>query len=204
MVGKIDAAQFPALADYLDHLPDGLASYPEAESAGIMMRSAVSAHYFHPTWRDLPKEIVGVVRKPPLPTVWVPTVINDAVQSLIADTFYPTDEALMKWSWDRTMRLAALPMYVPLVRLAGVDRFLRGAARLHGLFQRGTELRVAAEGGRAVLLLLHPPYLHSRKNHLMNEAVFGALLTSAGGSDGSVKLVESRPDSARYEARWTV
>jgi hypothetical protein len=204
MVGRIDAARFPALADYVERLPAGLASYPEAESLGIMLRSAVSSHYFHPTWKELPAEIVGLVKKPPLPTVWIPTVLNDAVLALLIDTYYPTDAAVQKWSYERTMRMAALPMYLPLTKMAGVERFLRAAGRVHGVFQRGTELKVEAQKGEAVLLLLHPPYLHSSKNHLTNEAVFRAVLESAGGTGGTVTLVESRPDSARYDARWPV
>lgn len=202
MVGRIDPERFPALADYVERLPAGLASYPEAQSMGILLKSSVVGHYFHPTWKDLPVQITELFRKPPLPTAWVPTVLNDAIFSLVADTFYPTEDALMKWSYERTIRLAALPMYVPLTKMAGVDRFMRAAARVHDLFQRGTQLEVEARPGSADLRLRHPPHLHSRKNHLTNEAVFRAVLESAGGTGATVKLVESRADGARYHAEW--
>lgn len=169
---------------------------------GILLKSAVSAHYFHPSWKGLPAPLVSAVRKPPLPTTWVPTVLTDAVFCLVADTFYPTREAMVRWSYDRTSRLANLPMYSALTRLAGIERFLKMAVRFHALFQRGTELTLRCSDRDADVLLEHPPHLHGELNHLSNEGVFRAALESAGGREVKVELVRSEPTHARYRASW--
>ncbi len=200
--GQVDAQQFPALSEYLAQLPQGIASYPAASTMGIILKSAVAEHYFHASWKRLPAVLVAALKRPPLPTSWVSTVMTDAVFCLIADTFYPTDEAVLKWSYERTARLTRVPMYAPITRFAGVERFVKAGARVHGLFQRGTDLDVEASPGRAELALRHPPHLHGRLNHLSNEGVFRAALEAAGPGDATVELVESAPSVARYVARW--
>ena len=198
----IDKQLFPALAEYLERLPDGLASYPEAQSLGLLLKSSVAPHYFHPSWKGLSPEIVTALRSPPLPTAWVSTVLTDAVFCVVADTFFPTREAVLKWNYDRTMRLTALPMYATLTRLAGVERFLRTAAKVHALFQRGTDVQLHVWGEEAEIMLTHPPFLHGELNHLANEAVFGAVLASAGAADVTMKMKHSKPESALYSATW--
>ncbi len=198
----IDARRFPALAAYVGNLPAGLRSYPEAQTKGIVLRSSVSGRYFHPAWNGLPDALTGPMRSPPLPTAWVPTVITDAVFCAVADAFYPSDEAVVKWNFDRTMGLSRVPMYSALAKLAGLERFIRTAARVHAHFQRGTDLIVQHITGGANLHLRHSPHLHGRLNHLSNEGVFQAALLTAGARGASVKLVESTSSLARYEARW--
>jgi len=198
----IDARRFPALAEYLGKLPAGLASYPAALTKGILLRSAVSGHYFHSSWHDLPAEIASAMKTPPLPTSWLSTVLTDAVFCAVADTFYPTKEAVVKWNFDRTIGLARVPMYSSLAKLAGLDRFVRAAVKVHALFQRGTDLKVDLRGSEATVRLEHPPHLHGGLNHLSNEGVFRAALESSGARKATVELVESTPTFARYECRW--
>jgi len=198
----IDPKRFPALAEYLERLPAGLLSYPEATSKGILLRSSMASHYVHRTWKDLPPAIVSAVRSPPAVTGWVSTVLTDAVFCLVADTFYPTPEAMLKWNYDRTLRMAKVPMYSAIAGVVGLERFLKGAARVHALFQRGTDVSVEVRGAGADVFLRHVPHLHGTLNHLSNEGVFRAALESAGGLDVTVKMLESTPTLARYEARW--
>lgn len=200
----IDKAKFPALAEYLERLPAGLASYPEAQTLGLLLKSAVAPHYFHASWKELPPELMVVLRSPPLPTAWVSTVLTDAVFCVVADTFHPTREAVLKWSYERTLRLTALPMYATLTKLAGVERFLRTAVKIHALFQRGTDVSLHVWGEEAEVRLTHPPHLHGELNHLSNEAVFRAVLESAGALDVTMRLRESRPEGALYVASWRI
>ncbi len=203
MAGRpVDPQRFPALADYLSKLPAGLASYPEATTMGILLKSAVSQQYFHPSWRDLPQPLVDGLRRPPLPTTWVPAVLTDAVFCVICDTFYPTPEAVEAWTYERTIRLASVPMYRGLTRFAGIERFLAAAARVHAFFQRGTHLAVRSAPGAAEVELTHPPHLHGRLNHLSNQGAFRAALEAAGGQEVSVLLESSTPTRALYRARW--
>ena len=203
MVGeKVDASRFPELSRYLGALPSGLSSYPEARSMGILLRSATSARYFHPSWKDLPKELVAALRAPPPATSWVPTVLTDAVFCVVADTFYPTREDVRDWSYDRTISLSRVPMYTTLTRVAKLDRFLAAAEKIHALFQRGTGLTIRTSAVGAEVRLSHPAHLHGELNHFSNEGVFESAFHAAGAKDATVELVESTPIGARYVARY--
>ncbi|HTJ80715.1 MAG TPA: hypothetical protein VL400_03295 [Polyangiaceae bacterium] len=200
--GVVDPRAFPALADYLAKLPSGLASYPAARSKGILLRSSMSSHFFHRTWKDLPRELVDAVKAPPLATSWVSTALTDAVFCLVADTFHPTREAVLEWSYERTYRLTHVPMYATLTKMAGLDRFLRACARVHAMFQQGTDLSVDVRGTTAEIVLSHPPHLHGPLNHLSNEGVFRAVLDAAGARNATMSLETSEPERATYRASW--
>jgi uncharacterized protein (TIGR02265 family) len=159
---------------------------------------------FHPSWEALPEPIVSVMREPPLPTAWVSTVLTNAVHLAVADTYHPTAEAMLDWNYRRTKRVSASPMYRMLTRVAGLKNFLRGAVKVHALFQQGTDMSVEFTGeSSARVVLEHPPFLHVGYALLANEAVFGAALEAAGATIAKVKMVESSPERAVYDVRWT-
>lgn len=199
----VDPRVFPATSAYVASLPHGLASYPECATKGILMRSAISSHPFHPSWKNLPTEIVSAIKSPPLPTSWASAVLTDAVFCVISDTFYPSREAVLKWNYDRTFHLARVPLFSHITDFAGLEHFLRGAARLHNIFQRGTILEVQPAKLHADIRLTHPPYLHGELNHASNEGVFRAALETAGALSPRVEMLSSTPEGATYRASWT-
>ena len=198
----MDDARFPHLADYIAKLPAGLDSYPECRSKGALLRSCLSGVRFHSSWASLPPKLRSALETPPLPTEWVSTVLTDSALFVVVDTYFRTTEAMMKWNYDRTLKVANLPMYRLLTRVAGLPNFLRGAVKMHGFFQRGTDIRIQVSEREAALRLEHPPFLHVGLNHLSNEAVFRAALDAAGATGTSVEMLESAPSFARYRARW--
>jgi hypothetical protein len=193
---------FPHLDEYLSRLPEGLDSYRECLSKGALLRSSLVGVRPHPTWAALPAPIRRAIDAPPLPSDWVSTVITDAVFYVVADTYYPTDDAMLRWSYERTLGTADQPVYRMMTRVTGLPAFLRGAARFHGFFQRGTDMRVSVTSDQGDVVLSHPPHLHLAWNHLSNEAVFRAALDAAGAKESSCTMLESTPTLARYRARW--
>lgn len=198
------ASEFPHLAAYLAKLPAGLGSYPECRTKGILIRSSVKEVAFHPSWEALPPPILEVMRHPPLPTAWVSTVLTNAVHFAVADTYHPTAEAMLDWNYKRTMRVSTSPMYRMLTRVAGLKNFLRGAVKVHALFQQSTDMSVDFTGDTSARVVLeHPPFLHVGYALLANEAVFTATLESAGATTAKVKMVEASPERAVYDVSWT-
>src|SRR5689334_17496564 len=129
---------FPVLEAYLRQLPAGLDSYADCETRGILLRSAAKEHAAHPAWESLPGVLQDVLRDPPVPTAWVSAVLTDAVFCVIADTYYPTRQAVFDWNYERTARLSHSTAYRMLTRSTTLQTFLRGIAKLHRYFQRGT------------------------------------------------------------------
>lgn len=191
------------LERYLQSLPAGIDSYPECQTRGIIVRSAVKEHAPKPAWSTLPLQLRELIHDPPLPTTWVPAVLSDAMFCVLVDTYYPTKQAIFTWNHDRTSRLSRSTAYRMLTRATSLRTFLRSAARVHEYFQRGTNMRVELhEKTGGTFWLEHPPYLHCELNHYSNEAVFQAVLETAGVSEPLVRLVEVTPRHGKYEAQW--
>jgi len=199
----LDATAFPNLSRYLSLLPAGLSSYPDCRTKGILLRSSVKEVPWDASWETLPEPIVDAMRDPPLPTAWVSTVLTNAAHLAVAAAHHPTAHALLSWNYERTMKATASPMYRMITRVAGLKNFLRGAVKVHALFQQGTDLSISfQQETRARVLLEHPPHLHGGHVHLANEAVFAAALDASGARSSSVKMIESSARRAVYDVLW--
>lgn len=197
------SASFPRVTEYLARLPDGLDSYPECQTKGVVLASALGELPFHDRWDELPERVLTRMRSPPLATEWVPTVLTNAVQCAVADVYHPSDREVLAYNRSRTLKVANSTTYRALARVAGVKILMRGAVRMHSMFQRGTDFRLVVLGDRAVTLFLeHPPFLHGGCMHLANEAVFGTLIETAGGAEVSVRMTESSARRAVYAVSW--
>jgi len=198
----VDRRLYPRLAEYIDVLPDGLASYPECKAKGTLVTSALEGHDTSDLGDGLPDPVVQMLRSPPHPALWVPGPMSDAIFYTVVDAFYPDDDAVMEWTRRRTMQTANSKMYRALSRVARPTTMLKMAAGVHGMFQKGTDLAVEGKDGDVKFVLTHPPFLHGGLNHRVNVAMFEALLMGAGAFEPRVEMTESTPTRATYHARW--
>jgi hypothetical protein len=121
----------------------------------------------------------------------------------MVDVFFPTKEAVHRWTRERTFRAARSKLYRALTRVARPMVLLKMTSAVHGLFQRGTDLQAErSEGSRARVRLSHPPHLHGGLNHYSNVALFEAMIEIAGGLAPRVEMIASTPTDARYVASW--
>lgn len=202
MLDTIDAVRFPRLAEYVRALPQGLASYPECRSKGALVATALEGHAIGHLDDGLPREVVAMLRDPPMSWLWIPAPLSDAVFYVLVDTYYPTPDAMLEWTYERTMKASRSKMYRALTRVAGPSALIRMAAAAHGLFQKGTDLAATPIDQGVDLLLTHPPHLHGGFNHLSNIALFQALVEITGARDGESEMLETTPTHARYRVTW--
>ena len=198
----IDASRFPHLADYLAKLPNGLQSYPKCLAKGVLVRSAVEDHRFSGALGTLPPTLKAAIETPPPVSVWVPATISDATFYVVVDTHYQTKDKMLAWIDRRTLALARSSMYRMLVKATKPGTFLKLAAKVHTLFQRGTDLEVRPGEGYADVRLSHPPHLHGGFNHLSNVALFRSLIATTGGKDVKAEMTASTATEARYHVTW--
>ncbi|MEM9191758.1 MAG: hypothetical protein AAGF12_21480 [Myxococcota bacterium] len=199
----VDAVRFPGLARYLDTLPAGLDSYPECETKGVILRGAIDGHPLDEVAAGLPEELRSALDQPPPGGVWIPAVLSDCAFHAVCDRYYPTESAMIEWTYSRTKSVATNRLYRGLFRVAGPAAFLALAERLHNqMFQRGTILKVKLERQLAEFRLGHPPRLHSRLNHLSNVPLLHAVIELAGGQSVRVDMKETGDQGALYIARW--
>jgi hypothetical protein len=199
----VDAARFPSLSSYLAALPAGIDSYPECRTKGAIVRSAIDDSDLMGVVDVAPAPIASLLRERPPITAWVPAVHADAIFHMHCDLHARSERAMLDWTYVRSTRASSSKAYRHLLAVAGPRFFLRTGAQLHGLFQQGTHLVVPElEGRRALLVLSHPPHLHSRLNQLSNVALVRALVDLTGGKETHVEMIEQSPTGARYEASW--
>ena len=192
------------LGEYIRRLPDGLDSYPECKSKGTLIRSALEGQPVHAMKPGLPPRVAEMIANPPGAGFWIPAVLSDAVFYAIVDNFYPSEESVLQWTRERTVRTAQSRLYRALTRLAGPVPLLKIASAVHGRFQKGTGLDVLGHSANSVSVRLHhPPYLHGGLNHLSNVALFEAMVGLSGVVGARFEMVLSEPEEARYEGWWT-
>ncbi|MEM6956036.1 MAG: hypothetical protein AAF645_10120 [Myxococcota bacterium] len=199
----IDSERFPSLADYIARLPDGLASYPECQSKGSLLLSAVLDQDLDEITEGLPPVLVNVMRAPPPAGVWVSAVLSDAAFHAVCDRVYATDDAMLAWCRERTMMMATNPLYRAFFRVSGPRVLFKMSMHSHRLFQRGTDLEIETlEPNRVVSRMTHPPHLHSRLNQLSNVSLFEAIAELTGGKNVKATMLERGPTEALYECTW--
>lgn len=198
---ELDRSRYPRVSLYERSLPEGLSSHPQCLSKGTLFRNAVQVTPFDPI--GLPPTVAALIRQPPPPNVWLPAVLYDAVMLAVVDARMESDDAFLEWTYGRTLELARSPMYRILTKVASPSVFLRGAARAHGLLQKGSELKVVSTtSGAATAVVEHPPFLHGRLLSVANCPAFQAILEECGGRDVEVHMVEHDARGARYECTW--
>jgi hypothetical protein len=198
----IDVVRYPALSAYLSRLPDGLDSYPECASKGSMVRSALEGHDVRADASHLPAALAELIEAPPPPTRWIPLVCAEAIFHLVCDRYYPSEEAAIEWSYQRTLAMAASPLYRKLVTVAGPGLLLKIGSRVHGLFERGTSVLADVRGTTARVELLHPPHVHSPLNQVTNVGMLRAIIEITGGKNIRCKMTRSSPRGAVFECSW--
>lgn len=108
----MSVSSLPQLHAYLDRLPAGLGSYPHCETKASLALSALEGLDVERLLEtDLPEELESFIREPPPLGLWIPAVFNDAIFHACCDVFFPTDAALLRWCYDRTVGLATHPLY---------------------------------------------------------------------------------------------
>jgi hypothetical protein len=200
----LDPQRFPTLAAYIRSLPHGLASYPECKTKGTVVRSALDDAGLAAHLEALPDEVGELVRSPPTITAWVPAVLSDSVFHAACDLACFDEEAVIRWSYERSVRVGGWRVYRQLLSVAGPRFFLRMAERTHALFQKGTDAQVVdLEANRCRVLFTHPPHLHSPLNQASNVGLLRAAIELVGGADVTCRMTESDERHAVFVCTWT-
>lgn len=193
----------PQLSAYLDSLPAGLASYPHCQTKASLVLSALRGLEQEELLASgLPAELETFIREPPPLGLWVPAVLSDAMFHACCDVFYPTESAMLKWTYERTIDLAKNPLYRGLLKAVGPRRWFRMGPKINRLFQRGTTLVNEVGERQCISEMTFPPRLHDHTNLMSNVPVIRATATLSGAKGVRAKLVEHSDTHARYECTW--
>lgn len=192
------------LRAYIHSLPDGLASYPECQTKTTVALNALVDMDPLELADGAPDELAKLILNPPPLGVWMPATYSDAIFHLACDTYFPTNELMTEWCYQRTKAAAKNPLYTAILRVSGPRMFYAMSARTHGLFQRGTNIELLANTGKRVSFqMTFPPRLHNRFNLLSNVPLVKGAAELTGGKNVTSRLLKYTETSANYECAWT-
>ncbi len=197
-----DRPSAPRLERYLAGLPDGLASYPQCQAKGSVLRSLLEGRALERA--RLPGPLQLRLEDPPIASEWFPEVHLWALAFAAADQRAMGREALLAWVHERSRRLFEGPLYRALMALVPPATLVRTCGVRWGAFHRGSLMEpggVADDGAR--LRLAFPHGLYDAQALEAVAAVLRAALDASGAREAEVEVEASTPTTARFRARWT-
>lgn len=196
----IDDKKFPSARRYLLRLPRGLASYPECQAKGSVLRQAVDSAPVRLDLAALPPELSTLAAAPPLPTEWISEVHLNGIMLAYQDSVTP--ETWERWTYDRNRALFRKSLYRILFAVISPERLFAGLTQRWAAFRRGSELRVVSLGDRVARIeATYPPHLHDELTMGAATIAMRAAGDAAGGQT-KTRLVDVEPSRCMIEITW--
>ncbi|MFK8003092.1 MAG: hypothetical protein AB8H86_26215 [Polyangiales bacterium] len=189
------------VAEYVDGLPEGLRSYPQAQCRARVVETFVGEDAQRVA-ACLPEALRGLVLRPPSPLSWVPEVHAQSVFAAIREGLCESDDAFVKRARYFNRRLLSSPLF-SLARLVTLSRVAKTVVATWGLAHRGSPLSITPIGPSEMELQMWYPDM------LFTDYMIRAYLTAAeetlnasGAQEASSTLLEMTPASFRARLRW--
>lgn len=195
-----DYANLPHTRAYLDSLPAGLDSYPDATVKGSLVRALVERVPPAVLESDLPPEIRRLYDEPPLVSDWVPEVRLTAMAKVARDLAFDSDEGLQGFVREGLTEVFGGPLYRIVFALVSPTRLAKSGTKRWSAIVRGTkrELLEINENGNLGVIRYEPHLYDESICRLVLEALMVAYgLSRAPNPQGH--LLEWTPTSAKLE-----
>lgn len=197
-------AALPSLSSYLDSLPNGLDSYPEARAKASLYRSVLDADAPLDVAR-LPAPLQHLITEPAPVSSWIPEVHSHAILLAVRDLRFSSDNAFIRFSYDRQRTLFSGRLYRVMLALASPSMLLRTAALRWRSFHRGSLFTVEdANATSARIRVDHPPGLWDGLLADAMAAGLRAVLDLSGAQDSHLSVYEQETDHLRMRGTWNV
>lgn len=197
---------FPTVARYLEGLPHGIDSYPDAVVKGAVLRATLADAGFRIEPGSLPESLERCAFDPPAIGTWVPETFHSALVGAIFDARFRDAggiAAFEGWAFDRNRRLFKSPLYRVLFFVVRPERIFIGIKNRWSAFHRGSVLEVVEERpNHRTVRLTHPPRLFS--DHALHtfSAAFMAAAEAAGLRALRARRVSEQPTTTDFAVDW--
>ena len=203
MGDEVDKARFPTVAHYLETLPEGVHSYPDAKIRGGLVGSILQEDRFSDARGALPDVVCDWIEQPPVQSEWIPQVVARVLLRALYDDHFKTREAYLKWAYESQRRVISGPLYKMLFLGVTPERLIKTSASRYGHFHQGLRMEILDRSPNAATgLLHHPPRLCTPFDHHATIEGFRVGLELAGGRDVVSNVAEYDDDSALLKFSW--
>lgn len=193
------------LEAYLESLPAGLDSFPEARCKGAILDEQLE--WLNEAGVQLAPVLADAVRRArPYgePSSWVPEVLINAI-SLDARRAYTNDGAWIETVYDRQRRVYRRPLYRALLLVMSPTLLTMAAGERWGSYRQGSKLEIErwkrdGSARSTVGTLRYPAGLHTPLLLRGLAQTLRSAIDAAGARQSTVELLEaeSTPGAARY------
>lgn len=197
-------ARLPHLEAYIERLPRGLDSYPEAQAKASLLRSVAD---FRPIPRQareaLPPALVTLLDAPPPVTHWVSQVHTHALLLALRDSVCSNQEDFVRFCYLRQRELFQTAMYRVMLALATPGMLFGAIAMRWRSLHRGTDLSIGARTDTTARLDLdHPPRLWDPEVSLATAAGLRVVLDLSGALGATVDVERPSNEQTVFHASW--
>lgn len=203
---KPAADRYPSVTQYLAALPNGLASFPDAQVKAAVLLDAIQGHPVDADEGELPSEMLQLLREPPPVSSWVPEVLFNATMLATFDQDFAEvggERAFLNWVYRRNLKLLDRPFFRVLFKVVSPSRLLIGAKHRWSAFHRGTKLDVVERDTTSgVVLLSYPATLFPSVALGAFGMSFRAAAETAGAKGVVVERTDPAPGESRYALTW--
>ncbi|MCR9160140.1 MAG: hypothetical protein ACE37F_37550 [Nannocystaceae bacterium] len=195
-------ATLPSLAGYLDALPDGIDSHPDARAKATLYRSVIDSDTIAAA-DILPGPLQRLVETPPPVTAWIPEVHSHAMIKVVRDLRFDSDEDFIRFTYERQRTLFDGRLYRIMLALASPSMLLRTAALRWRTFHRGSTFTVEEASGTETRVRVD--YAAGLWDRLLADALAAGLqaaLDLSGALDATLHISDLEPTMLRIHGTW--
>lgn len=199
----LDTNVFPNLSAYINALPVGLDSYPEAKTKALyslLLRDSMKAEL---TSTSLPYPLRTRLLADWKPDDWIPAALYAALAALAKDMKWKSETAFHQGMADLAVSMYQTAVYRAVMAIVSPSLMVMGAARRWGTFHQGTQLRVVnptKTSGDAVLTF--PDRLFSQPALQSLGASLCTALTGCGAKNVTLVLRNVKQSEATLHFEW--
>lgn len=198
-------ARLPHLEAYIERLPQGLDSYPEALAKASLLRSVAD---FRPIPRQvreaLPAALATLLEAPPPVTHWVSQVHTHSLLLVLRDSVCSDQEDFVRFCYLRQRELFQSAMYRVMFALATPGMLFGAIALRWGSLHRGTSLSIRERTDTTTHLQLdHAPHLWDPEVSLATAAGLRAVLDLSGAIGARVEVEHPSNEQTLFHGQWT-
>jgi hypothetical protein len=197
-----EASRYPRTARYLAQLPAGLASFPECEAKGSVVRKV---HEFsRMPLAGLPRPLQHQLDAPESATTWVPQCHTLALILAMVESRGLAGAQESAWIREAATHLFSSPMYQILMWAATPRMVFKAANVRWRAFFRGNTLTSHVEAREATVYLDAPTGLFNHDLALVFVDVIHAAVNYTRDDAGSARVALSRfePGIIEYAGAW--
>ncbi|MEL6546319.1 MAG: hypothetical protein AAFQ82_16950 [Myxococcota bacterium] len=205
MVPLLDDAHAPLTTRYIESLPDGLQSHPQAQVRSDVLHTVRAALSDVDTMMPEP---MRVALRDQSDERWHPEVVGVALMLMCRDWVFQSDEAFLEWAFEASLKLFETPLNRMLMMVVSPTLVSIGAGKKWGNFHRGSEL---VSGGVNKEGSLHVVSGHmSFPEHLFPELIVArwsrsilAALSTTRAQDPKIETTAYTSTIAHFRVTWS-